>query len=46
MTPEIVESEERAVARERLSKHISAATNTNATTEELLEALFSMRSPP
>jgi hypothetical protein len=32
------------VARQRLGKHVPAATNTRATTEELLDALFSMRS--
>jgi hypothetical protein len=37
----IVEPEE-AVARQRLGKHISAATNTHATIEELLAAAFSL----
>jgi hypothetical protein len=32
------------VARQRLSKSITAATNTHATIEELLDASFSMRS--
>jgi hypothetical protein len=30
------------VARQRLSKHVSAATNTCTTTEELLDAVFSV----
>jgi hypothetical protein len=50
----IAEPEEMAVARELLYKHISMATHscdcsnryTNATSEELLEAVFSMRSVP
>jgi hypothetical protein len=33
-----------AVAREWLGKHASAATDMHATIEELLEAVFSMRS--
>jgi hypothetical protein len=32
------------VARQRLSKHVTAETNTHATIEELLDASFSMRS--
>jgi hypothetical protein len=32
------------VVRQRLGKHVSAATNTQATIEELLDAAFSMRS--
>jgi hypothetical protein len=32
------------VARQRLDKNVTAATNTRATIEELLEALFSLRS--
>jgi hypothetical protein len=32
------------VARQRLSKEVTAATNTSATIEELLDASFSMRS--
>jgi hypothetical protein len=39
----IIELEETAVARQRLSKHVSAATNTHATIEEMLEAVISMR---
>jgi hypothetical protein len=31
-------------SRQRLGKHVPAATNTHATTEELLYALFSMPS--
>jgi hypothetical protein len=38
--------EETAVASERLDKHVSAAKNTRATTEETTEAVFSMRSAP
>jgi hypothetical protein len=46
MTPErrIVEPEETAVAMQRLGKHVPAATNTHATTQELLDSVFSMRS--
>jgi hypothetical protein len=40
MTPE---SRKTAVDGQRLCKHIPAATNTHATTEELLEVTFSMR---
>jgi hypothetical protein len=32
------------VAEQRLGKNVTAATNTHATKEELLDALFSMRS--
>jgi hypothetical protein len=32
------------VARQRLGKHIPAATNTHATIEELLDTILSMRS--
>jgi hypothetical protein len=32
------------VARQRLDKKVTAATNTHAATEELLDASFSMRS--
>jgi hypothetical protein len=38
-----VEPEETAVARQWLGKHAPAATNIHATTEELLDAVFSMR---
>jgi hypothetical protein len=31
------------VARQRLSKHVLAAKNTHVTTEELLDAVFSVR---
>jgi hypothetical protein len=40
----IVQLEETAVARYRVGKQVSAATNTYATLEELLDAVFSMRS--
>jgi hypothetical protein len=40
----IVEPKGTVVARQRRDKHVSAATNTHATTEELLEAMFSMQS--
>jgi hypothetical protein len=33
-----------AIARQRLGKHVPAATNTHATIEEMLNASFSMRS--
>jgi hypothetical protein len=49
----IVEPEETAVARQWLrkhvftaTKHVTTATNTHATSEELLEAAFSVRSVP
>jgi hypothetical protein len=42
----IAEPEQKVVARKQLDKHSSAATNTNATIGELLEAMFSMRSVP
>jgi hypothetical protein len=35
-----VEPEEMVVARQQLSKHVPMATNTHATTEELLDAVF------
>jgi hypothetical protein len=37
-----VEQEEAAIGRQRRGEHISAATNQHATTEELLEAVFSV----
>jgi hypothetical protein len=40
----IVELEEAAVARKRHGKHVPAAKNTHATIEELMGAVFSMRS--
>lgn len=39
-----MEPEETAAVRKRLDKHASAAMNMHATTEELLEAVSSMRS--
>jgi hypothetical protein len=42
-----VKPAERAVARQWLSsRHVKAATDTQAKTKELLEAVFSMRSVP
>jgi hypothetical protein len=41
-----VEPEEINVARQRLDKHLSTATDPHATIEELLEASFSMQSVP
>jgi hypothetical protein len=41
---EIVEQEEASVTGQRGGKHVSAATNQRATIEELLEAVFSVRS--
>jgi hypothetical protein len=38
--------EETAVARERLGKHASSVTDTHAAIEELLKAVFYMRSVP
>jgi hypothetical protein len=46
LKPGIVEQEEEAIARQWRCKHVSAATNQHATVEELLEALFSVRSVP
>jgi hypothetical protein len=40
----IVGLQREAVARQRLGNHFPAATNRHATIEELLEAVFSMRS--
>jgi hypothetical protein len=42
----IMEPEETSITRQRLSKHVPAATNTQATIEELLEAMFSVGSAP
>jgi hypothetical protein len=42
----ILEIEEAAVARQRRLKQVSSATNKHATTEELLEAVFSIPSLP
>jgi hypothetical protein len=42
----IVEQKEVVVIRQWRGKHVSAATNTHATIEEVLETLFSIRSPP
>jgi hypothetical protein len=39
----IVESEEIAVARQRLSKIVTLATHTHATIEQLLETVLPMR---
>jgi hypothetical protein len=39
----IMEPEETVVSRQRLGKHVLAANNTHGTTEELLDAVFSMR---
>jgi hypothetical protein len=40
----IVEPEETEFDRQRLDKHVSAATGRHATIEELLETMFSMQS--
>jgi hypothetical protein len=37
-----VESEEADVARQRLSKHVPAVTNTHAAIEEMWDAVFSV----
>jgi hypothetical protein len=42
----IVEPEKMAVARQRLDKHIFAATDTHETTDDLLETMFPMRFVP
>jgi hypothetical protein len=39
-------TETSTVAGQRLDKHLSAATDTHATIEELLDTVFSMRSVP
>jgi hypothetical protein len=39
-----VEPDEADLVRQRLDKHVSEATDTHATTEELLEVVFSVRS--
>jgi hypothetical protein len=41
---EIVEQEQKAVARQRLGEYFPAARNTHATIVELLDAVFSMQS--
>jgi hypothetical protein len=41
-----VEPEETVVARDRLYKHVYAITSTHAAKEELLVAVFSVRSVP
>jgi hypothetical protein len=38
-----VETEETAVAKQRINKHVSAPTDTHTTTDELLEAVFYVR---
>jgi hypothetical protein len=40
----MVEEEEAAIARQQDSKHVSAAMNQDATTEELLEVVYSVQS--
>jgi hypothetical protein len=40
----IVQPDEKSIARQRLDNEVSAATDTQATTEELLETIFSVRS--
>jgi hypothetical protein len=41
-----MEAKETAIARQWLSKHVPAATDIYATTEKLLEAVFSMQCVP
>jgi hypothetical protein len=41
-----VEREEAAIAMQQHSEHVSAAMNQHATTEELLEVVFSVWSTP
>jgi hypothetical protein len=38
--------EETSVAKERLGKHVPAVTDTRATIDQFLEAVFSVRSAP
>jgi hypothetical protein len=40
----IVDPEEKVIARQWLGKHVPATKNTQATTEEMLDAVLSMRS--
>jgi hypothetical protein len=40
----IVESEEMAIPRQHLGKHVSAATNKHTAVEEILKASFSVHS--
>jgi hypothetical protein len=42
----IADPEKISTARQRHSKHVSAVTNNNIATEDLLEDVFSMRSVP
>jgi hypothetical protein len=42
----IVQPEETFTVRQRLGKHVPAATNTKAKIEELLETVFSVGSVP
>jgi hypothetical protein len=42
----IVEPEETSIARKQFRKHVPAATNTQATIEELVEMVFSVGSVP
>jgi hypothetical protein len=44
MEDETVETEETAVARQRLSKQVPVAMNTHTTIEELWDAMFSTQS--
>jgi hypothetical protein len=44
MKAEIADPEKTSTARQRRGKHVSVVTNNYATTEELLEAVFSVRS--
>jgi hypothetical protein len=46
LKPGILEPEETAVIMQRLGKHIPTATDTHATIEELLDAVFSVRLVP
>jgi hypothetical protein len=39
-----VEPGKRSIAKQRLDKQVSAAKDTQATTEELMEVMFSVRS--
>jgi hypothetical protein len=46
MKAAIADPKKTSIARQWHSKHISAVRNNHATTEESLEAVFSMRSVP
>jgi hypothetical protein len=44
MKARIADQEKTSIARQQLGKHVSAVMNNHATTEDLIEAVFSMQS--